>query len=98
MQAGFEIINPAARVSGGDSADTAAGKRIASPERLRIGLLDNGMPHAGEFLTHLGKALEQRYQSVLITRRKGYTARAAETELLNEIVSQCDAVVTGFGV
>jgi len=98
MQAGFEIINPAARVSGGDTAGASAVKRIESPERLRIGLLDNGMPHASEFLASLGAAFEQRYQAVLLTRRKGYTARAAEVELLDEIAAQCDAVVTGFGV
>ena len=65
---------------------------------MRIGLLDNGMPHAGEFLSHLGAAFEKHYQTPLLSRRKGYTARSAELEILDEIASQCDVAVTGFGV
>jgi hypothetical protein len=98
MGTGFEILNPTAKVTGGDAGSGSSIKRIESPKGLRIGLLDNGMPHAGDFLGHLGASFEKRHQAVLLTRRKGYTARSAEIELLDEIASQCDVAVTGFGV
>lgn len=98
MSTGLEIVNPTAKVTSGDSISGTSIKRIDSPHGLRIGLLDNGMPHAGDFLNHLGASLQQRHQVVLLTRRKGYTARSAEIELLDEIASQCDVAVTGFGV
>jgi hypothetical protein len=97
MTAGFEIINPTARVADA-GAGTAQVKRVDSADGLRIGILDNGMPHAGEFLGHLGKALEHEHKAVVLTRRKAYTARSAEVELLDEIAANCDVAVTGFGV
>ena len=98
MSTGLEIINPIAKVSGADADAGVKRTRIESAKGLRIGLLDNGMPHAGDFLGHLGRSFEERYDAVLLTRRKGFTARSAEVELLDEIASTCDAVVTGFGV
>lgn len=98
MSAGFEIVNPTARVSGGEAGSGAAAKRVTTLQGLRVGLLDNGMPHAGEFLSHLGAAFERRYHTPLVTRRKGYTARSAEPQIIDEIVKNCDVVVTGFGV
>jgi hypothetical protein len=98
MSTGLEIINPAAKVSGGEPGSGVSSKRIETPEGLRIGLLDNGMPHAGEFLNHIGESFEKRYRATLLMRRKSYTARSAGAELLDEIASKCDVVITGFGV
>jgi hypothetical protein len=98
MPEGFEIVNPTARVSGGDAPTGASAKRIDNLERLRVGLLDNGMPHANEFLSHLGTAFERRFKAELLTRRKDYTARGAEVALLDEVAAKCDVAVTGFGV
>ena len=98
MSTGLEIINPTAKVSGGDPGSDVFTKRIETPEGLRIGLLDNGMPHAGEFLNHMGEAFEKRYGTTLLMRQKSYTARSAGAELLDEIASKCDVVITGFGV
>lgn len=98
MNAGLEIVNPAAQVSGGESQAKAAGITSDSLRGLRVGLLDNGMPHAGEFLERLGAAFSKRYETQLLSRRKGQTALAAEREILEEIVENCDVAVTGFGV
>ena len=98
MSTGLEIVNPTAKVSGGDSGGDVSVKQVESPEGLRIGLLDNGMPHAGEFLNHMGESFEKRYRATLVTRRKSYTARSAGTELLDELASKCDVAITGFGV
>lgn len=98
MAAGLEIVNPTAKVSSASESAAASAKRIDAIEKLRIGLLDNGMPHASDFLGHLGAAFEQRFKAVLLPRRKNYTARSAEVALLDEIAAQCDVAVTGFGV
>lgn len=98
MSAGFEIINPAARVASGNAPGALPTKRVTSARGLRVGLLDNGMPHAGDFLAHLGAAFEKHHQTPLLARRKGHTALGAEREILEEIANSCDAVVTGFGV
>ncbi len=98
MSTGLEIINPAAKVSGGEPGSGVSPKRIETPEGLRIGLLDNGMPHAGEFLTHIGESFGNRHRTTFLMRRKSYTARSAGAELLDEIASNCDVVITGFGV
>jgi hypothetical protein len=98
MTNGLEILNPTAQVSGGNSAAKAVGKSLSSLKGLRVGLLDNGMPHASDFLGHLGEAFSKRFQTPLLTRRKGQTALAAEREILEEIVRNCDVAVTGFGV
>ena len=98
MTIGLEIINPTAQVSSGDAAGRVNGKSFASPQGLRVGLLDNGMPHASDFLSHLGAAFSKRYKTPLLTRRKGQTALGAERDILEEIVKNCDVAVTGFGV
>ncbi len=98
MSTGFEIVNPIARVSSADVGAAAGARRVTQVEGLRIGLLDNGMPHAVDFLTHLGAAFERRYRTPIIMRRKGFSARGAEPEIIEALASSCDAIVTGFGV
>ena len=36
--------------------------------------------------------------SPIIMRRKGFSARGAEPEIIEALASSCDAIVTGFGV
>jgi hypothetical protein len=92
----MEIVNPVARVSEGEKA--AAGKSVASLEGLTVGLLDNGMPHAGDFLNHVGEALSKRYGAKLLLRKKAFTARSAGKEMLDEFAGSCQVAVTGFGI
>jgi len=92
----MEIVNPVARVSEGEKA--ASGKGVASLQGLTVGLLDNGMPHAGDFLSHVGEALSERYGAKLFVRKKGFTARSAGKDMLDEIAGSCQVAVTGFGI
>lgn len=94
---GIEIINPIAAVSDEDESPSG-GKKIETLEGIRIGLLDNNMPHAGDFLGHVGESFSKKYGAKLLARKKGWTARSAGRELLDEIASNCDVAVTGFGV
>ena len=93
----IEIINPVAGISGGDNGEDYF-KGIGTVEDLRIGLLDNHMPHAGEFLQHVGDALSAKCQNSITYWQKEYSAQSAGSEMLDEITATCDAVVTGFGV
>ena len=93
----IEIINPVAGISQEGNGEDQL-KSIGTVEDLRIGLLDNHMPHAGEFLQHVGDALSARYQNSSTYWQKEYSAQSAGSEMLDEIAANCGAVVTGFGV
>ena len=93
----IEIINPVAGISeGGNGGEPLKGVGVV--EELRIGLLDNHMPHAGKFLQNVGDALTERYQNSIRYWQKEYSAQSAGSKMLDEIAATCDAVVTGFGV
>ena len=92
----IEIINPIAAVAQDDGP--AAGAAVTGLDGLRIALLDNCMPHAGDFLNHVGEAFAERHHAKLFTHKKGWAAQGAGQETLDEIASNCDVAVTGFGV
>ncbi len=92
----IEIINPIAAVAVEDAP--IAGASVKGLKGLRIALLDNNMPHAGEFLNHVGEVFAERHGAELFVRKKGWAAQGAGQEMLDEIASNCDVAVTGFGV
>ena len=92
----IEIINPVAAVAEEEGA--SVGAAVSGLDGLRIALLDNSMPHAGEFLDHVGEAFAERHGAKLLVRKKGWAAQGAGQETLDEIASSCDVAVTGFGV
>ena len=97
MRHQIEIVNPVAAISEGENQASQT-KSIDSLDNLRIGLLDNHMPHAGDFLQHMGEALSKKCQASISHWQKTYSAQSAGTEMLDEIAEASDAVVTGFGV
>ena len=92
----IEIINPIAAVAEDDGP--AAGAAVQGLDGLRIALLDNSMPHAGDFLNHVGEVFAERHDAKLLIHKKGWAAQGAGQETLDEIASNCDVAVTGFGV
>ena len=92
----IEIINPIAAVAEEEGA--GAGAAVTGLDGLRIALLDNSMPHAGDFLSHVGEVFAERHDAKLLVRKKGWAAQGAGQETLDEIASNCDVAVTGFGV
>ena len=92
----IEIINPVAAVAQDDGPRASAA--VSGLDGLRIALLDNSMPHAGDFLNFVGEAFAQRHDAKLLVRKKGWAAQGAGQETLDEIASNCDVAVTGFGV
>ena len=63
-----------------------------------VGLLANGFPDSENFLKHIGAELEQLIQGVDVRLwNKGNASIAAPQEMLDEIKSQCHAVIAAYG-
>jgi len=60
--------------------------------------LANGFPDSENFLKHIGAELEQLIQGVDVRLwNKGNASIAAPQEMLDEIKSQCHAVIAAYG-
>jgi len=83
------IVNPADRppVPG---LDTLEGKTI--------GIIDNGQSNSTTMFRELTKLLEERCRPAeVVFRTKPSHMQRAPAVLMEEIVSRCDAVITGLG-
>jgi hypothetical protein len=87
---------------------TGAGARVrrdmvlASPRaRLRgatIGLLENTKQNASPFLDEVGRLLVDRYGAAgVVARTKRAFALPVDDDLLEELATSCDALITGVG-
>jgi hypothetical protein len=73
-------------------------QRLSSLQGKRIGLLDNGKPHAKELLEHVAQLLEERLRPGQVLRfRKPNASKPAPGELIADITKQVDAVINGVG-
>jgi hypothetical protein len=72
------------------SLDTLAGKTI--------GFIDNSKPNFNHLVEHLGALLTAKHGvSNIVVRRKRSASQGASEAVMNELVEQCDAIVTGSG-
>jgi hypothetical protein len=70
--------------------DTLAGKRI--------GLLDNSKTNAAALLERIGQTLIQDYRAAtIVARTKRIYSRIAPPELIDDLTTNCDAVLTAIG-
>ena len=70
---------------------------VANPKSV-VGLLANGFPDSENFLRHIGAELEQLIDGVEVcVWNKGNASIAAPDAMLEEIQSQCDAVIAAYG-
>lgn len=82
----------------GQAADNTLAPRPAGLQGLTIGLLDNTKPNAEVLLTEIAGELQRRYdagKSVMYT--KGYFGTPMEREMLDQLVQDCDLVITAVG-
>ena len=72
------------------SLDTLAGKTI--------GFIDNSKPNFHHLVDDLAALLEATHgASKIIKRRKRSASQGVSEAVMNELVEQCDAIVTGSG-
>jgi len=63
-----------------------------------IGFIDNTKPNFDYLADDLGELLVEKYGVArIVRRRKGNSGSAASEAIIQEIVRECDAVVTGSG-
>ena len=74
----------------GRSLDTLAGKTI--------GFIDNSKPNFNHLVEDLAALLMAKHGTAsIIKRRKRSASQGASEAVMNELVEQCDAIVTGSG-
>ena len=88
-----EILDPRPEQ---ETALRPAAGRLPALASKTIGLLENRKYHSDNFLLELQTILEQEYavEKVLYLRKFSFSAPCAE-ETIEELASQCDAVVHG---
>lgn len=80
------------------TSDMTLSPRPGTLAGLRVGLLDNTKPNATTLLEALGDELRQRHGIGSVTMyTKDYFGTPVKDELRDEIVRECDLVVTAVG-
>ena len=98
------ILDPtgAAGRAPGSAPDGGPGGSLA-PRRAglagaRVGLLVNTKQNAGLFLEEVGRLLVERHGAAsVLARIKANFAQPAPEDLLKELTTECDVVITGIG-
>lgn len=72
--------------------------RTETLDGLTVGLLANGKPNADKLLELVHQVLADKYEfKGVVARNKGNASRPCPRDLLEEMASQCDLVVTSTG-
>jgi hypothetical protein len=71
--------------------------RLASLQGKRVGLLINTKMNARPFLEEVGRLLEDRYDVALTRRTKVNFAVPEPEDIIKELVTENDVVITGVG-
>ena len=78
--------------------DGAIADRPTSLDSVRLGLLANGKLNSEEMLTALHDVLADRFEfGSVVERNKHNASRPCPEEIINELVEQCDVVITSSG-
>lgn len=90
------ILDPTG--SSEEKRHSLAPRRFRTLDGARVGLLGNTKLNADVVLAAIGDLLKERYAlRSVVTRTKGGFSRPAEDEVVDELVGQCDVVITGVG-
>jgi len=72
--------------------------RMASLDGKTIGLLANGKRNSEEFLDHVAALMAEHYQiKGIVARNKRNVSRPCPEPMMQELLDQCDVVVTASG-
>ena len=73
-------------------------KTLAGLKGAVVGFIDNAKPNFNYLVDDLAELLESRYGvKAVVKRRKRSASVPAPEEMLREVASQCDLVITGSG-
>ncbi len=79
-------------------ADGVVADRPTTLEGVSIGLLANGKLNSEEMLTALHDVLADRFEfGAVIERNKHNASRPCPEDIIDELVEQCDVVITSSG-
>ena len=91
----IKFLDPRANVNPGDRRLIPG---LDSLEGKVIGIIDNGQSNSTSMFQELAKLLQEKFNTgEILFRTKPTHMQGAPKPIMEEIVHQCDAVVTGLG-
>ncbi len=98
MAATVMLFDPTAPRREAEDASHAARAALTGLAGKVVGFIDNAKPNFGVLAEDLGELLKAKYGvKQIITRRKRSASVPATPEVIEELASVCDVVITGSG-
>ncbi len=93
MSEKFIVLDPTLEV------ETPRVERVPRPAHIRVlGLLDNGKRNSNKLLREIGAMVKANHPDLTLNYyRKDSAYRPAPSDLLAQIITECDAVLVGIG-
>ena len=93
--ASIKFLDPRANVNPGDRPVVPG---LESLEGKVIGIIDNGQSNSTSMFQELAKLLQEKFHACeIVLRTKPTHMQGAPKPMMEEVLSRCDAVVTGLG-
>ena len=81
-----------------DDSGTGERRTLAGLKGAVVGFIDNAKPNFNHLVDDLAELLVKRYGArAVVKRRKRSASVPAPAEMVRELASQCDLVITGSG-
>ena len=91
----IRYLNP---IQEADVAPATMAPRLESLEGISLGLLSNGKTNAGKLLRMIAEELGNAFPlKGVVDRAKGSAGNNCPPDLLEDLLEQSDAVITGLG-
>lgn len=91
----FQVLDPSLKPT---TVKGTVSPRLDSLGKKTIGILWNGRPTGDKIFNRITSALREKYEiKEVIFRTKPYFGNIAPKDIVDELVTSCDAVITGVG-
>ena len=92
------LFDPTARRAADDTTVDATRPALSGLAGKVVGFIDNAKPNFGVLADDLGALLMSKYGVArVVKRRKPSASVPAKSEVIAELASECDVVITGSG-
>jgi hypothetical protein len=92
------LFDPTAPARQTDERAAASKQVLAGLAGKTVGFIDNAKPNFGALADDIGELLKTKYGVArVITRRKPSASVPAAPEVIRELSTECDLVITGSG-